>query len=237
VLSLWRLLYQITPIFLTNGSAANIPGGMLPLIALTSADIFTAIYQGGSPLNGSANQIALDEAFAIFNPVPGGSLIEQVIAEYPFANLSVAANAVVRNPNNVSLVMVTPMKTPQAWALKLATMTMLKNSLDTHNNLGGTYTVFTPAWTYTNMLMKGLIDVSSAQSPLPQNAWRWDFTRPLVSMTDIAGAESNLMAKITNGVPSDAVTTSALTVIGNPANSINLGIGTPVIVPTPSISQ
>jgi hypothetical protein len=227
MLNLYRLLYQISPIFLTNGIVGNhAAGGMLPLLALLDADAYTSIYsQGVNAINPTGVSLSLDNAFAVFQPVPGGSLIEQSIAEYPFANLSVAANAIVRNPTNVSLIMMTPMKTSQAWALKLATMTSLKNTLDTHNNLGGTYTVFTPSWTYTNMLMKSLIDVSTAQSPLPQNSWRWDFHRPLVSMTDIAGAESNLYSKITAGVPTDATTTSALTATGVPANTINLGLG------------
>jgi hypothetical protein len=233
MLNLYRLLYQISPIFLTNGSAAAFPSNMLPLVALLDADAFTALYQQAfvasqmgpegvvSGVPASSITISLDNAFAIFQPVPGGTLIEQAIAEYPFANLNVAANAIIRNPNNISLLMMTPMKTQQAWALKLATMTALKNSLDVHNNLGGTYTVFTPAWTYTNMLMKSLTDTSTAQSPLPQNTWRWDFTRPLVSMTDIEGAESNLFNKITNGVPTDGTITSIPTAIGNPANVLN----------------
>lgn len=244
MLNLARLLYQISPIFLTNGIVTgNIAGNMLPLLALLDADVFGAMYQQGSitvtgitdpsivaaggsspPIPGSIT-INLDNAFAIFQPMPGGSLVEQQIAEYPFANLNVAANAVVRNPISVSLIMMTPQKTQQSWALKLATMTALKNTLDTHNNLGGTYTVFTPSYTYTNMLMKGLIDVSTAQSPLPQNTWRWDFTRPLVSMTDIEGAEGNLISKITNGVPVDPNWTGALTAIGSLSNAANLGLG------------
>lgn len=241
MLNLYRLLYQITPIFLTNGIATNITGNMVPILALVSADAYTALYQqGGAGGNVKSVNLSLDNAFGIFQPVPGGSLVEQAIAEYPFANLNVAANAIVRNPINVSLIMMTPQKTSQSWGLKLATMTMLKNTLDTHNNLGGTYTVFTPAFTYTNMLMKGLIDVSTAQNPLPQNTWRWDFHRPLVSAQDITAAESNLMAKITGGLPTDATTTSAETAIGAAMNSINLGLGaggTPLIIPAPSISS
>jgi hypothetical protein len=224
MLNQWRLLYQISPIFLTNGIATPVPGGQIPLIALTNPEVYTALFSSSTQTL-PASQIQsfnLDNAFGFFQPVAGGSLIEQLIAEYPFANLNVAANAIVRNPVNVSLIMVTPMKTGQAWMVKLATMTMIKNTLDNHNNAGGTYTVFTPSWTYTNMLMKGIFDVSIGSSPLPQNAWRWDFTRPLVSTEDAESALGNLMLKITNGVAIDIGTTTPLTAIGTPANSVNI---------------
>lgn len=218
-LSQAQLSFQITPIILTGGIASNISGSMLPFISLTNPDAFTPDLLGGN------EYFALDDAFAIFQPVVGGTLAQQQIAQYPFANLSVAANAIIRDPLNVSLVMMTPMKQEAAWAVKLATMQSLKATIDAHNNAGGRYTVLTPAYTYTDMLMLSLTDVSMANSPLPQNAWRWDFTKPLVTAAQAQAAMNNLMNQVTAGVPSNAETTSTPTALGNEASSVNVAPG------------
>jgi hypothetical protein len=212
MLNLIQLLYQITPIWFQNGIASNIIGGYLPILSIVNPEVFNALVSGNTAT--LAPDWNFENAFGIFNTSAGGSLVEQSIAEYPFANLSVAANAVLRNPINISLVMMTPMKTVNAWAVKQSTMTALKAVLDNHNNLGGTYIVFTPAYIYTDMLMTNLVDISTAQSPLPQNAWRWDFTRPLTTLQDIQGAESNLIAKITAGIQTDGSITSIATAQG-----------------------
>src|SRR5580698_2192041 len=226
------LMYQITPIFLTGGVAGNISGGILPLLALTNANAFSSNLLGGN------ENFSLDDAFAIFQPAVGGSLVEQVAATYPFANLSVAANAIIRNPINVSMIMITPMKQEGAWETKLAIMTALKATLDSHNNAGGTYTVCTPAFIYTDMLMVDLVDVSTAQSPIPQNAWRWDFTKPLVSLDNMQGSQSNLMNQVSNGVQpvgGDSATSGPGTTFTSPPSIVNTGPGVPVT--SPWISQ
>lgn len=221
-LSQITLLYQVTPIFLTGGIAGNISGGILPLLSLTNTNAFSSNLLGGN------ENFELDDAFAIFQPAVGGSLSEQIIAQYPFANLSVAANAIIRNPINVSMIMITPMRQEGAWAQKLSVMSALKATLDAHNNAGGTYTVCTPAYTYTDMLLLDLVDVSMAQSPIPQNAWRWDFTKPLVTLADAQGAQSNLMNQITNGVAppgGESQTTGQGTALTNDPNAPNVGTG------------
>jgi hypothetical protein len=222
-LSQITLLYQITPIFLTGGIAGNIAGGILPLLSLTNSDAFSS-----NLLNGNEN-FELDDAFGIFQPAVGGSLVEQIPATYPYANLNVAANAIIRNPINVSMIMATPMRQVSAWATKMAVMTALKATLDSHNNAGGTYTVCTPAYIYTNMLLVNLVDISTFNSPIPQNAWRWDFTRPLVSLADATGAQSNLMSQITNGVApvgsTDPATTDPSTALTANPDIKNTGIG------------
>ena len=218
-LSQQQLTFQISPITLTGGIASNITGGMLPLVALTNPNAFSQNLLTGD------TDFQLEDAFAIFSPAAGGSLVEQQPAEYPFANLTVAANAIIRNPINVSLIMVTPMKQQSAWSVKLQTMQALKATLDSHNNAGGTYTVYTPAYTYTNMLMLNLTDCSTPTSPIPQNAWKWDFTRPLVSLEDASGALSNLMNQINNGVPSTGDPSGAATAGGNSPSSTNTAGG------------
>jgi hypothetical protein len=243
------LLYQVSPIILTGGLASNISGGMLPLLALTNPNAFNS-----NLLNGNEN-FALEDAFGIFQPAAGGTLIEQIIAQYPFANLNVAANAIIRNPLNVSMIMLTPMKQVSSWAVKQLTMSSLKATLDSHNNSGGTYTVCTPAFIYTDMLMVGVTDVSTAQSPLPQNAWRWDFTRPLVTLADAAGAMNNLMSQINSGIQPSAggtasgsgtasggdptggtpSTSDPATAIGQPPSIMNTGAGAGATAPGASI--
>jgi hypothetical protein len=226
-----QLLYQLTPIWLQNGIASSIPGGAyLPILSILNYEVWAAL-QIGSGSTVVADDWNFENAFAIFQTAPGGSLVRQSIAEYPFANLNVAANAALRNPLNISMIMMTPMKEESAWAMKQARMSNLKAVLDVHNNLGGTYIVFTPGYIYNNMAMTDLTDVSTAASPLPQNTWRWDFTAPLISMQDIYNVESNLIQKLTAGLQTTGQLTSAVTALGISASVANIGQGT-----TPPIS-
>src|SRR5262245_24832524 len=145
----YQLRYQICPIVLTGGIAAQIPGGMLPLTTLFNVGIIDEL---GIPFNPQD----LDNSFGHFNILPGGTLVQQSIAKYPFANQTVAANAFIREPLTLSVIMDAPMRGTSAWEVKHLLFTALKAMLDKHNNLGGMYTVFTPAYMYTNMLMLSL---------------------------------------------------------------------------------
>jgi hypothetical protein len=49
--------------------------------------------------------------------------------------------------------------------------------------------------------MISLTDNSRGNNSLPQNAWRFDFERPLVVLQELQEAQNQLMQKITNGVP------------------------------------
>jgi hypothetical protein len=233
-----QLLYQLTPIWLQNGIASNITGGYLPILSILNYEIWAALNtlttESQAVQNAVADDWNFENAFAIFQPAPGGSLIRQSIAEYPFANLNVAANATLKNPLNISMIMMTPMKEEKAWAMKQSRMSNLKSVLEVHNNLGGTYIVFTPAYIYNNMCIENLTDISTSASPLPQNTWRWDFTAPLVSLQDIYSVESNLIQKLTNGLQTTGQLTSALTALGITASVGNIGQGTvPVISASP----
>jgi hypothetical protein len=191
-----QLSFQVCPIVLTGGAASQIPGGMLPILSLFSGVGVNAL---GLPFDIGD----LDDAFGAFNILPGGTLVSQQIAKYPFANQSVAANATIREPLTLSIIMDAPMRGPQAWAIKQMIFTSLKATLDNHNNLGGTYTIITPAYMYTDLIMVSLTDNSRGNNSLPQNAWRFDFEKPLVSLADLQGAQNLLMSKITNGTPTD----------------------------------
>jgi hypothetical protein len=188
--SVAQLSYQVCPIIMTGGIASQIPGGIMPLLML---------------FGGGMND--LDDAFGAFNVLPGGNLIHQTISKYPFANQYVAANATINEPLTISVIMDAPMRGPRAWAVKQAVMTALKSTLESHNVQGGTYTVLTPAYMYDNLIMTSLTDNSRGNSSLPQNAWRFDFERPLVALADLQGAYNQLMNKITSGLPTNGTQT------------------------------
>src|SRR5215472_4881875 len=126
-----KLQYQVCPIVLTAGVAEQIPGGILPMLSIFS-NIQGAL--GGLPLPFAMND--LDDAFGAFNVLPGGTLVSQSIAKYPFANQSVAANAVIREPLTLSVIMDAPMRGPNAFQVKRTIMATLKGVLDYHNNAG-----------------------------------------------------------------------------------------------------
>ena len=118
-----------------------------------------------------------------------------------------AANAVIREPLTLSVIMDAPMRAAKgqdAFAIKQAIFSSLKATLDYHNNAGGTYTVVTPAYMYQNLIMVSLMDNSRGNTSLPQNAWRFDFEKPLVALADLATAQNQLMSKISNQVPTNA---------------------------------
>ena len=131
-----QLSYQVCPIMLTGGIASQISGGILPMLALVS----TALLQ----IESQADINDLDDAFGAFNVLPGGTLVTQSIGKYPFANQYVAANAVIHEPLTISVIMDAPMRGPNAWEIKHATMTNLKMQLDNHNDAGGLYTIAAP---------------------------------------------------------------------------------------------
>ena len=155
-------------------------------------------------LPGSASSVAdnLDHAFGHFQLLPGGDAIKQTAAEYPFANQHVASNATIFQPLNVSLMWDTAMKTPDAYARKFAIMTNLQAALYEHNNQGGSYAIVTPSFIYTDMILLNMTD-RSRPGPLPQNAWQFDFTKPLIRISDLVAAQSAMMAKLTKGLQTD----------------------------------
>lgn len=199
-----KLSMQLSPILLTGGSAQLIPGAMLPIIALTEALNFV-----GGLLSG-ADALSLDNCFANFEPMPGSTLISNQYGTYPFANQSVAANAVIQQPTHVSMKMTCPARGNGGFASKLATMTALQAALKAHTNQGGTYTVVTPAAIYTDCLLLDLKDVGAGQPSQPQSIYQWDFFAPLLTEEQAIVAMNSMMSKIAGGVPS----TGALSGLG-----------------------
>jgi len=202
----YELGFQISPIIFTGGIASQF-GGYLPVIAITETG-----YDFGSPpslLSGVSlfasavnafNKQSLDDFFAHFAPVAGGNLASYAVATYPFANQSVAANAIISEPLSLSMRMMIPVNKPGGHAVKLVTMLALQSSIKAHVNQGGTFTVATPAALYTNLLLTGLTDVSQG-SPMPQNTWQWDFIQPLVTLEQAQAAQNTFLTNTSSGVP------------------------------------
>jgi hypothetical protein len=205
--SQYRLSYELCPIILTNGIAANLPGGVLPIINLLG----DASLPDSDP---NAN-----DYFAHFSVVPGGTLMDTEIADYPFANQSVAANATITRPLMISLLMVTPVKSQGGYLDKANRFTSLKSSLDAHTQAGGTYTVATPAYTYTDCILRLMTDVSSPNPQKPQELWKLDFVKPLVTLADAQTAQNALMGKISasqqTAAPAPDLTTATDAVAAN----------------------
>ena len=207
---LFKLSYQISPIILTGGVAELVPGGLLPIMALTEAANFV-----DGLLNGTVAETDLDKYFAHFVPLSGSTLLENDVGLYPMANQSVAANAIINMPTNISLKMICPAQQSGSYVAKLATMTALVATLKTHSNLGGLYTVATPSYIYTNAILRRITDISDGSTLQPQFQYRFDFFCPLVSHSQAQAAQNSLMNKLTNGLPTNGALSGSDAVVGN----------------------
>ena len=194
--TIFQLGYEVSPIILTQGIASAIPGQMLPIIAITQA----ANLALGVTTNGQID-INPDDFFARFQPVSGGTLIENQIGQYPFANQIVAANAIIAQPINVSIEMICPARAQGAYISKLVTMTALKMILDQHIAMGGTFIVATPAQIYVNCLLLRLKDVTPSDLKQKQAVWQWDFYKPLITESAAISVANSKMGSLANGFP------------------------------------
>ncbi|WP_204117462.1 hypothetical protein [Paraburkholderia sp. C35] len=192
----FKLGYQISPIMLVNGVASQIPGQMLPIVAVTQA----ADYTEGLLSSGNALP-ALDQFFAHWKPLPGTTLIENQIGQYPFANAATAANAVIAQPLQISMQMNCPVQTAGGYPAKLATLTVLQQTLLQHNNAGGTYVIVTPGQVFSNCLLLRVRDISGGESHQVQHTWQFDFLQPLITINEAQQVYNSLMNKIANGLP------------------------------------
>lgn len=200
-LAAFKLAFQLSPILMVGGISTYITGGVLPIIAITEASNFIF-----GLLSGTEN-IELDDFFANFSPLPGSTLFDLQIGTYPFANQAVAANATISQPLNLSMLMRCPARNDLGYANKLMTMMALQQVITQHAQLGGTYTVVTPSYFYTNGILTNLRDVSDTESHQVQNAYQWDFTFPLLTLQQAQSVQNSLMSKLTgqtqiSGAPS-----------------------------------
>lgn len=184
----YDLAFQVSPIVLTGGAYAS----PMPIIGLTG--------QLGAFVQGFASgQDVLSSFYATYLPIPGSTVINNSIATYPFANQQVAANAIIEQPKAISLMMIAPVRDSGGYLTKLAIFTALQTALSNHNNNGGTYTVVTPAFIYTDCVMTSMTDITSGATAQRQVEWQLDFIKPLISTSDANAAFSNQMAKIAGG--------------------------------------
>lgn len=183
----YELAFQISPIILQGGIAASAQGGMLPITH----------YTGGPPKSA-------DDAFALYLPMPGSTLISQAVGMYPFANQAIAANATIQQPLTLSMVMIAPVNQTGGYLSKFHTFSALQRALEQHNASGGTYIVATPAFMYTDLLLTAMTDITpeiglDEPAKQVQMQYQLDFVKPLVTLAGAAAAQSALIQKITNG--------------------------------------
>lgn len=189
----FKLAYQVSPIILTNGIATLIPGGMLPIVAITEGLGFQALVS-------LASTGALpDQYFANYRPVQGSTLIKNTVAQYPFFTQQIAANAQIQEPLNISMLMYCPAGKSTPFTTKLAIMSALKSLLNVHNSQGGTYSVVTPSCIYTGCLLTQIADVSDGQTNQSQWAYQWDFVQPLLTFPEANGVQNAAMSMLSSG--------------------------------------
>ena len=192
--------FEIAPIWLVGGLADYV-GGYTPITLLTEMMDIPGIENG--------------EFFAHYKPLPGGTLAKWQVAEYPFANFATAANAVVQQPLEISMLMVCPAQTGGGYLIKQAILTALQFGIQKHITTGGTFTVLTPAFTYANCLLTGIRDITPAGDKQVQYMFQWDFVQPLITTSQSQSVLGGLMNKVLNGLQTTATWTQA------PAADIN----------------
>lgn len=198
-MAIWEIAFAKSPIILQGGIAGTLFGGYLPIIALTAVP-----FVGGIPIPLGVLQAGLtnfdpDRFFATFQPMPGTTLIENAVGEYPFANQTVAANAIIQQPLNISMMMYVPVQPPNTYTQKFLIMQSLQASLQQHNISGGMYTILTPSAMYQSCIMTRMVDISRGEGSQPQIQWQIDFRQPLVTQAAAATAQNTLISKLTNG--------------------------------------
>ncbi|EKN3733675.1 hypothetical protein OU760_002868 [Yersinia enterocolitica] len=208
---LYKLGFEISPVILCEGVAQSIPGGMLPIVAITqSASFVTGL------IGGAINLTDLDKYFCHWKPIQGATMVDYDIARYPFANQTVAANALLAQPLRVSLMMDAPVNENTGAMTKLVTLSALQSVLQAHANLGGTFIVATPALIYSGCILKTVKDVTSYNEPIPQKSWVWDFEQPLVTETGAEQAVNSFIGKIDGGAKTtSSAWTSTAAALGN----------------------
>lgn len=190
--------FQTNPIWLVGGIAGT---GVLGVGSILQAQNYPRGVTGFAD--------PFKKAFASFRPVPGHTLMNNQVAEYPFANQSVAANAVIASPLMVSLEMLVPATAFVNATNKLSAITNLKSKLDQHTARGGWYIVATPSFIYTGCLLTGLVDASDGEDGSQvQVRWIWSFTQPLITNEQLQAAQNQFMAKISQQTQNIADPTS-----------------------------
>lgn len=209
----YDLAYQTSPIIFNGGIFSSALGGMAPVL--------TAL---GSLINDVTGS---DTAPTVkFVPIPGGTVISNTAATYPFANRFVAGNAVIRNPKNISLLMIAPVNSTGGYLLKQALFMTLQGTFEAHTAAGGTFHIMTPSFPYFDCIMTGMTDVTTGEGYQQQIQWQLDFVQPLVTQQQAQTAFSGMLSMISGG---QQLTTSswneAASVAGTPVQGTSALFG------------
>jgi hypothetical protein len=210
----FRLSFELSPIILTGGVAQNVQGGQIPIISFLQGNSNSNSIYGNLP-----SLLNVDGAFAHFQVLPGGSIIEQEIAKYPMANLYIAANATINEGLHISVKMICPSKGAFSVSSRQTILTALQQTLTIHNANGGSYNVATPSFLYTGCLLEKITDITSGESKQSQVEWQFDFYQPLLTLAQALQAQNEMMSKISNGLPTDGSLTGSA---GGGASGLNL---------------
>lgn len=207
----YDLAFQVSPIILNGGSFSNALGGMMPIIGLMTEIV-------GFGLGATVNGVSIDDFPFRFLPVPGGKIINNAVGNYPFANQQIAANAIIVQPLNISLVMIAPVNTTGGYLTKLPMITALQTALQNHVDNGGTFHIATPGFLYTNCLLTGMTDITGGDTRQQQVTWQLDFVRPLLTQQQASAALSALNQKLAAGgvITTSQAIASAATAVGQP---------------------
>jgi hypothetical protein len=207
--SLYDLAYQTSPIILNGGVFASALGGMAPLLTVFGSLINDVTGSDTGPT-------------VRFVPIPGGTAISNTAATYPFANRFVAGNAVIRNPKNISLLMIAPVNSTGGYLLKQALFMALQSTFESHTASGGTYHVMTPSYPYFDCIMTGMTDVTTGEGYQQQIMWQIDFVQPLVTQQQAQTAFNGALSMISGG---QQLTTSswneAASIAGTPVQGVS----------------
>ena len=201
----YKLAFDYSPIYFTGGVLSSISplfGSIgLPIIAVTEA-LSVAGNTARGILSG-ANITLPEQPFFTWRPMPGGTLWKSEISEFPFYTNQIAANSQIQQPLNISMLGHCPASNSAPFTIKLATMEALQAFIQTHVNNGGTFTVATPGYIYTDCLLTQMVDVSAGETNQSQVSWQLDFTQPLLTFggngNPISGALSSGLSAISSG--------------------------------------
>jgi hypothetical protein len=173
------LAFQTSPIILQGGIVAQSQQGLAPITQFTS-----------TALGPDVRYLTL----------PGGTIVSQTAAMFPFANQAIAANDTIQQPLTVSLVMIAPVNKSGGYLSKNQGINALAQNLSNHNTAGGTYIVITPGFTYNNVLLLQMTDITPhTNGQQPQSEWQLDFIQPILTLQGAQAQQSRLMQLLTGG--------------------------------------
>ena len=205
--SAFTLAYSWSPIIFTGGLFRDISSLGVPIIAITQA-LSAARTLAGGILNGG-NIRDFNQPLFTWRSLPGSTLWESEVSEFPFYTNQIAANAQIQRPLRVSMLGHCPATGENPFTIKVATFIALQKVIENHISLGGTFSVLTPSYFYTNCLLTNFVDVSSGETNQPQVSWQMDFIQPLLTFPNTSGELGQLIDVIANqgtiGTPGGAV--------------------------------